>query len=73
MISVAGADTMVLGNGQYVICCYVTKPEEILKVTLFLSDKNAVDNYVNKAMHYLVENYASDVVCKKHIHVYSRK
>ena len=54
MISVAGADTMVLGNGQYVICCYVTKPEEILKVTLFLSDKNAVDNYVNKTMNYLV-------------------
>lgn len=69
----SGAVPMVLGNGQYGICCDVTKPEEILKSILLLTDRNVVEDYLDKATHNLIENYASDVVCDKHIQVYSSK
>lgn len=66
----SGAVPTVLGNGKYGICCDVTSPEEIVNAIIFLLDKKNAEQKVNAATGYLLDKYASDVVCIKHIELY---
>ena len=67
----SGAVPYVLGNGEYGACCDITNPDDILRAIILMSDDAVANSFVNKATNYLLSNYASDVVCNKHISLYN--
>lgn len=68
----SGAVPIVLGYGKYGVCCDVTSPESICEAILSLTNEAKLDEQVNNATEYLINTFASDVVCDRHIEEYAK-
>lgn len=67
----SGAVPMVLGHGEYGLCCDVKEPDEVLQAIVALLDERKEKELVDRATNHLLDTFASDVVCRKHIKVFS--
>lgn len=67
----SGAVPMVLGYGDYGLCCDVKEPDAILQAIVSLLDEKKEKEIVDSATNHLLDTFASDVVCRKHIKVFS--
>lgn len=68
----SGAVPAVLGNGRYGLCCDVTNPTEIFNSINYLLDDENANKIIEAATIYLKSTFASEVVCRSHIELYSK-
>lgn len=68
----SGAVPYVLGYGKYGLLCDINNPQSILEAMININDQVIVSSMVNDASTMIQSTYSSDIICKKHLEIYTK-